>query len=221
MLGKMQKTLFTYFSTDKHINKGESSKPVNTKHEPVNTKKSRQATIEDAVKKMSKVKLNDKEIKTTHKKKEVDTTDIDSDDSPEEPVVTTKKRRRFKQRFIEDDSSESSIDGYQRQKKKKKRQIIVKIENSEDIIEERTRVGKVSQYSQALKKLKDRKSKLSSYKGMKGPMDRYQANRGTDDESDNQSMDEVEVDDDFVVDDDIIDGVRCTVGSNRIEMPGK
>jgi hypothetical protein len=80
--------------------------------------------------------------------------------------------------------------------------------------------------------LLDRKTKLNSYKGSKGPIEQYQ-NAEMLSESDEYNSDyDDEEEDEFIVDDDIVDGVRVTNDGSNIseylghgqvdmEMPGR
>ncbi|KAI8374478.1 uncharacterized protein BYT42DRAFT_615637 [Radiomyces spectabilis] len=94
--------------------------------------------------------------------------------------------------------------------------------NSNDVLEERTRGRKQSSYSLALQKLKNRKLALDEFdNGAEGPMDRYHSTRTIDpsdeDEDDmiwredavaEDEEDEADEDDNFIVDDDTIDGQK-------------
>ncbi|KAI8075420.1 uncharacterized protein B0P05DRAFT_547444 [Gilbertella persicaria] len=93
-----------------------------------------------------------------------------------------------------------------------------------DILNERTRGKQVSRYSEALKKLKDRKSKLAQYeKGQKGPIDDYatkDSDMGINSVSGFDSEEEEsEEESDFVVDDDMIDGEKTAVQEAMMELP--
>lgn len=104
-----------------------------------------------------------------------------------------------------------------------------------DILQERTRGRKVSRYTEALKKLSNRKSKLDSYQGESGPIEKYSttskaieidadsdSSSGVDEGNDNNNnSDDLE---DFVVDDDIIDGEKNAVQDSEmafLEMPAE
>ena len=73
--------------------------------------------------------------------------------------------------------------------------------------------------------LVDRKQR--SFDGSEGPMDRYRAdynnNNDVDDEEDGDYGDEEEEEDvnEFIVDDDIIDGVKMDLLNEKVSLPGK
>ncbi|KAI9027383.1 hypothetical protein CLU79DRAFT_575269 [Phycomyces nitens] len=84
-----------------------------------------------------------------------------------------------------------------------------------DVYQERTRTKKESRYRLALGKLRDRKQRLQSFGGEAGPMDHF-CHSGTNSlypDSDQDVLDEYETAseegyDEFIVDDDMIDGER-------------
>ncbi|CEI95375.1 hypothetical protein RMCBS344292_09564 [Rhizopus microsporus] len=91
-----------------------------------------------------------------------------------------------------------------------------------DILEQRTRGRQVSRYNKALEKLKDRKSRLQKYDtSEKGPIEKYI--RLSDDEEENEEDEEEDEEEDdekdFVVDDDIIDGVKVSKNKQAVDMP--
>ncbi|CEG72428.1 hypothetical protein RMATCC62417_07989 [Rhizopus microsporus] len=88
-----------------------------------------------------------------------------------------------------------------------------------DILEQRTRGRQVSRYNKALEKLKDRKSRLQKYDtSEKGPIEKYICL--SDEEEENEEDEEEEDEKDFVVDDDIIDGVKVSKNKQAVDMPG-
>ncbi|ORE21801.1 hypothetical protein BCV71DRAFT_288623 [Rhizopus microsporus] len=93
-----------------------------------------------------------------------------------------------------------------------------------DILEQRTRGRQVSRYNKALEKLKDRKSRLQKYDtSEKGPIEKYI--RLSDDEEENEEDEEEDEEEDdekdFVVDDDIIDGVKVSKNKQAVDMPAE
>ncbi|CAO3689938.1 unnamed protein product [Rhizopus stolonifer] len=80
-----------------------------------------------------------------------------------------------------------------------------------DILKERTRGKRESNYTKDLEKLKDRKSKLNSYNtNERGPIERYLGSSGEDDSDEDSLQEDFNEESDFVVDDDTIDGVKMT-----------
>ncbi|KAI8645726.1 hypothetical protein BD408DRAFT_411430 [Parasitella parasitica] len=90
-----------------------------------------------------------------------------------------------------------------------------------DILQERTRGKRVHKYTENLKKLKDRKSKLSQYdKVGGGPIETFINSRTTVSSSEDEE-DSDQTEDEFVVDDDIVDGIRVTNQAPHAELPAQ
>ncbi|KAI8080424.1 hypothetical protein BDF21DRAFT_418991 [Thamnidium elegans] len=145
------------------------------------------------------------------------------EDSEEEEEVVTRKRKRI---ISLEESSDSSEDEPLRQRLTKLKQVEqcddihdeeLNFLDKSDILQERTRGKKVSRYSEALKKLADKKSRLDSYRGEKGPIDHFINDDDSDDDDESEQ-------DDFIVDDDMIDGEKNTdieSEMNKVEMPAE
>ncbi|KAI8375076.1 hypothetical protein EDC96DRAFT_541538 [Choanephora cucurbitarum] len=159
--------------------------------------------------------------------------------SSEEADTSKRVKKRSRKHIIEnsEDSEEEEEILHNSRQKKIKRRII---ESDEDetlnpirptnILKERTRGKQVSRFSEALSRLKDRKSRLAQYdRGERGPIEEFAVDSSEEetedddsDENEDDDSDENEDDDSdngFVVDDDVIDGFRVENSKTMMELP--
>ncbi|KAI9321853.1 hypothetical protein BX666DRAFT_1906251 [Dichotomocladium elegans] len=155
---------------------------------------------------------DDDEEVITHrrKRKRFNERQYASSDSDVEPQVRRQQRRRLQQRpAIATEEEENDVDDLRKE---------LDFLEENDVYEERIRSRKQSSYSKALERLRTRK--LPKFEGEEGPMDEYCVHEEDehgyiieDSDCDEYEDSEKSIDDDFVVDDDVIDGERMTVAN--------
>ncbi|CEP12628.1 hypothetical protein [Parasitella parasitica] len=164
-----------------------------------------------------------------------DENDISSD---EDTVLTNipRKRKKLKQRILESSDEEDksqnmshmevddTIDIVSDDDMDDDLDFLDKSDYHLDILQERTRGKRVHKYTENLKKLKDRKSKLSQYDKVEtGPIESFvnSKHHQTFVSSSEDEGDSVVDEDEFVVDDDIVDGKRVTNQATSAELPAE
>ncbi|KAI7906990.1 uncharacterized protein BX663DRAFT_548087 [Cokeromyces recurvatus] len=242
---KRQKTLLNYFKVqEKNEQKNEdisSSLEVLSIQNEENAQTSNKDNCNKSIMSEKAIEINNKyidDVAMLEKVFEIDDDNLELDtisegnkDEPsliiseeEEDVLSHKKKRPTRKRLIIDSDEEEENEKYSKQDNVSGSEDDIQDDlnflDKSDILQSRTRGRRTSRYSEALKKLKDRKSKLSEYDVVeKGPIEKYSIHMNTDSDT---CTDEDEDNDEFIVDDDIIDGEKATVQDSELaimEMP--
>ncbi|KAI9486571.1 MAG: hypothetical protein EXX96DRAFT_549593 [Benjaminiella poitrasii] len=144
-----------------------------------------------------------------------------SDEGEEENIIGRKKKRSRKRLIIDSDEEDEENNNNHTEISIQEDDIQADLNflDKSDILQSRTRGRRVSNYNQALKKLKDRKSKLSEYDVVEsGPIEKYSIHINSNSNTCSEESSEERDDDEFVVDDDIIDGKKTTPQDSKLAM---